>query len=89
MVFINDVLVGYYSTDGATSDITQYIKPGLNDVKIAWTADPNMSGLGYALLAIETKQEDRWNAIITRKVEKNTKAGESKAHIFAVETKPQ
>jgi hypothetical protein len=86
-VFVNDVQVGDYSTDGAIADISRYIKPGLNDVKITWTGDPNMGP--YAQLIIEAKQGEQWNAIITRQVTKNTKAGESTAHILNAETKPQ
>jgi hypothetical protein len=86
-VFVNDVQVGVYSTHHAIADITRYLKPGLNEVKITWTADPNMEG-PFAQLVIEVKQGDQWNPIITRQVTKNTKAGESKTHI-PIETKPQ
>jgi hypothetical protein len=83
------VQVGSYSTGGAIADITRYIKPGLNDVQITWTADPNMWYIAVAELIIEAKQDEQWHAIITRNVAKDTKAGESKAHILSAETKPQ
>jgi hypothetical protein len=48
-VFVNDVQVGAYSASGVTADITQFIKPGANKVRIAWTTD-NMGS--YAALFI-------------------------------------
>jgi hypothetical protein len=78
---MNDVPVGAYSSGGATADITRFIKPGQNKVRIAWTADPTMTF--HAKLIIEVKQGEAWSPLITREVTKTTKAGESNPTIVA------
>jgi hypothetical protein len=80
---VNDVQVGAYSSDGAIADITQFIKPGPNKVRITWTADPDMSPGNSASLIIEVQQGEAWRPLITRQVTKTTKAGESTPTIVA------
>jgi hypothetical protein len=65
-VFINDVPVGAYSSSGVTADITRFIKPGANKVRIAWKTAPSIAT--YATLKIEAKQGDSWSPLITRTV---------------------
>jgi hypothetical protein len=86
-VFVNDVQVGAYSSGNATADITGFIKPGANKVRIAWTTDPNMGS--YAELIIEVKQDERWSPFITRNVMQTTKAGETTSTIIHHENAPQ
>jgi hypothetical protein len=81
-VFVNDLPVAAYSSDGANADITRFIRPGQNRFRILWTADPAMPGV-YAKLIVSEKTGDRWSALITREVTKNTKAGESTLNLFA------
>jgi len=87
-VFVNDVQVGSYSSDKATADITRFIKSGANRVRIAWTADPNMTlGLAggqfaHAKLIIEVSQGERWSPLITREIRYTTKAGETASTII-------
>jgi hypothetical protein len=81
-VFVNDLQVGAFSADGASVDITRFIKLGQNKVRIMWTADPAMS-CGYAKLLIAEKTGERWNPLIDREITKNTKAGESTLNLFA------
>jgi hypothetical protein len=77
-VFVNGVQVGDYSSGDAKADITRFIKPGVNEVRITWTADPNMTEVyHYGRLLIEVRQGEEWNPLITRQVTKTTKAGES------------
>jgi hypothetical protein len=80
-VLVNDLPVGAYSSDGAQADITRFIKPGLNKVRIRWTADPAMST--YARLIIAAKTDKEWSPLITREVTKITKPGESTVNLFA------
>jgi hypothetical protein len=77
-VFMNDIQVGDYSSGGVTFDITRFIKPGPNKVRIAWTVDPKMAYLGdLAELIIEVKQGTEWSPLIARGVTAlDTKAGE-------------
>ena len=82
-VFVNDVQVGAYSSTGAIADITRFIKPGQNKVRITWTADPDMSSGFSAYLIIEVQQGEKWSPLITRQVTKTTKAGESTPTIVA------
>jgi len=84
---VNDVQVGAYSSGNATADITGFIKPGANKVRIAWTTDPNMGS--YAELIIEVKQGERWSPLITRNVMQTTKAGETTSTIIHHENAPQ
>jgi hypothetical protein len=88
-VFVNDVQVGAYSSDGVTADITRFIKPGLNNVRVAWTADRNMSPYFSATLIIEVKQGEAWSHLITRTITKTTKTGEITPTIFHAGTAPQ
>ena len=88
-VFVNDVQVGAYSSDGATTDITRFIKPGVNKVRIAWTADLDMDSITYADLIIEVKQGERWTPPITRRVTRTTKAGETVTSIVHHQDRPQ
>jgi hypothetical protein len=81
-VFVNDVQVGDYGSGGASADITRFVKPGLNQVRITWTADLNMGWRDYAKLIIEAKQGEQWDALITRQVGEKSTAGEINAHIF-------
>lgn len=82
-ISINNVPVGSYSSSFVTADITRFIKAGENQVHIAWTADPKMVSRGFALVEIQVKQGDDWSSIITRKVTKDTQAGESTARLQA------
>jgi hypothetical protein len=76
-VFVNDVQIGVYSSDDVDADISRFINPGSNTVRIVWTADPEMTS-GYAAeLRIEAKLGERWSPVITRRVTKTTKAGET------------
>jgi hypothetical protein len=79
---VNDVQVGLYSSGNVNADISRFIKPGSNKVRIAWTADPDMT-LGYVTeLRIEEKQAESWSPLITRRVNKTTKAGETETTII-------
>jgi hypothetical protein len=82
-VFVNDVQVGAYSSNGAIADITRFIKPGQNKIRITWTADPDMLPGNFASLIIEVQQGETWHPLITRQVTKTTKAGESTPTIVA------
>jgi hypothetical protein len=79
-VFVNNVQIGVYGSDHVMADITRYINktpPGSNTVRIAWTADPEMTS-GYAAeLRIEAKVGESWSPVITRRVTKTMKAGET------------
>jgi hypothetical protein len=76
-IFVNGVQVGVYSSDGVDADISQFLKPGPNNVRIAWTADPDMTSQYMMELKIEVKQDESWRPIITRRFDKTTKAGET------------
>jgi TIR domain len=80
-VFINDMQVGAYNSGGVIADITRFIKPGVNEVHIAWTADPNMDERYHATLLVEEKRGKEWSTVITREVNRGTKAGETTSHI--------
>jgi hypothetical protein len=74
---VNGVQVGVYSSDDVDADISRFIKPGPNNVRLAWTADPDMRE-GYGMeLKIEGKQGGKWSPLITRRLNKTTKAGET------------
>jgi len=81
-VFVNGLQVGAYNSGGVIEDITSSIKPGQNRVRIIWTADPAMQQAN-AQLSIQEKDGERWNPLITRDVNKTTKAGESTLNLFA------
>ena len=85
-VFVNDVQVGAYSSDNVNADITRFIKPGENKVRIAWTADPTGN---LARLIIEVKQGERWSRLITRDVRSTTKAGDTTSPIIHHGNAPQ
>jgi TIR domain len=87
-VFVNDVQVGVYSADGVTVDLTRFIKPGANKVRIAWTPDPTNLG-SHAVLFIEVKQGERWSPLITREVYSFTQAGETVTPIIHHGDRPQ
>jgi hypothetical protein len=76
-IFVNDVPVGVYSTGGVKADISRFIKPGPNKVRIAWTADPDMRENYEMALEVEVKQGESWSPLITRRLDKTTKAGEA------------
>jgi hypothetical protein len=76
-IFVNDVQVGVYSSDGVNADISRFIKPGPNNVRITWTADPDMTSEYVMEPKIEVKQGERWSPLITRRVDNTTKAGET------------
>ncbi len=76
-LFVNGVQIGVYSSGGVNADISRFIKPGQNNVRIAWTADPDMTTEYVMELRIEMKQGERWSPLITHRVNKTTKAGET------------
>jgi hypothetical protein len=82
-VFVNDLPVGAYSANGANADITRFIKPGQNKVRITWTADPGMASIALAKLTLENQIDEKWSPLISREVTKTTKAGESTSNLFA------
>ena len=80
-VIINGATVGSYNTDNVENDISSYLQPGQNTVKVAWTADPSMNSVEKARLKIQTKRGGSWNDVITREVRRGTAAGDSELEI--------
>jgi hypothetical protein len=74
-VFVNDVWVGSYNSD-VTADISRFIKPGPNQVRMTWTSDPNMHESGHADLFLDVKLGKTWNPVVSRRIRKTTKPGE-------------
>lgn len=75
-VAINGATVGSYSTDGQ-ADVSSFLRPGENNIKVSWTDDPSMSAVGTVRLRLQVERNGAWSDVLTREVRKNTKVGES------------
>jgi hypothetical protein len=75
-VAINGATVGSYSTDGE-ADVSSFLRPGANDIKVSWTDDPGMSAVGTVRLRLQANRNGSWSDVLTREVRRSTKAGES------------
>ena len=88
-VSVNEVPVGAYNSGGVIADITRFVKPGVNEVHIAWTADQAMGVPLHASLLIEQKRGEEWFPIITREVNRDTKSGEITSRFSDTASTPQ
>ena len=80
-LMINGATVGSYNTDNVENDISSYLRPGENTIKVAWTADSSMNSFEKARLKVQTKRGNNWNDIVTREVARDTSAGDSEIKI--------
>jgi hypothetical protein len=80
-VFVNGSQVGSYNSDNVNADISQYLANPSNQVKIAWTGDPQMSRVDYARLSIQSERNGEWNDVITREVRRSNRGGEATLNI--------
>lgn len=72
-VFVNGEQIGSYASSDARAELTPYMTPGLNEIRVDWTADPKMSS--HAALLIEAIRGGKSSSVIDRHVTKDTPAG--------------
>jgi len=79
-VFINGVQVGTFNAT-TSIDVTDFLKKGRNEARIASKVDPRMSWYGTVTIGVE--RGGKWATVVNHRVEKDSPSG-SKTYTIAV-----